>query len=572
MDIKNFIFYIFILMTSILFILITSCALFQTTQVKGRSSNEETESLEEPLKHVSDFPQNLRRDQPLTDINDAIVYTVNEAIYSDYGISLVGKVGSDVLIRGWFKWGDSWDTIEHYTNPNHRHYVQMAHDLGALFGGGLTCSAIYNGENNLVEEQVLDMATRDPNGELVDAWGQQGVRHGTLSNPAYLKYLLMWCQFQIDAGVDYLFMDEINAALHENEGFDDYSIQDFRDYLIRTYCEDKGWARDDKCWKKVFKVNLNDTSVCPDGTIASFDYRMYLKKYGLVRNPLAKTNKLLDDWGAFRLDRDDRAWKWLIDSIRDYAASKGCHVFISANGLAPYVDLQVLGIWDMWRVRGDSIDLSKSQIEDWATIVIKGQEIAKKRVPVIFFHDWGFGGFQWMQVSPVERKLWMRVRGAEIYAAGGYFAFPILGPYGNNALHDGTIKEVARQTAFYQQYKSLYLEARLVGFKLVESSESLLSIALWRRENPPALILHAINRRAKGGKPTQRVNVTVKVHTVDMPRIARIVSPDWTNERQGEFSTDGRYLFVTLPQLEAYAITILEYDSLPELIITESQK
>lgn len=76
MDIKNFIFYIFILMTSILFILITSCALFQTTQVKGRSSNEETESLEEPLKHVSDFPQNLRRDQPLTDINDAIVYTV----------------------------------------------------------------------------------------------------------------------------------------------------------------------------------------------------------------------------------------------------------------------------------------------------------------------------------------------------------------------------------------------------------------------------------------------------------------------------------------------------------------
>lgn len=50
-------------------------------------------------------------------------------------------------------------------------------------------------------------------------------------SPAYREYLLAACKRQIDAGVDYLFMDEINAALQADEGFDDHSIADFRQFL-----------------------------------------------------------------------------------------------------------------------------------------------------------------------------------------------------------------------------------------------------------------------------------------------------------------------------------------------------
>jgi hypothetical protein len=194
-------------------------------------------------------------------------------------------------------------------------------------------------------------------------------------------------------------------------------------------------------------------------------------------------NPLAADWHAFRRERDDRAWKWLTDTIRAHARSKNRRVLISANGLARYVDLQVLGVWDSWRVKNGAVDLAESQIQEWASTVQAGWALAgrgredgsagaspsRRRVPVVYFHDWGFGGFPWMQISPADRRLWMRVRGAEIYAAGGFFAFPVHGPFGNDAARDATLGEVARQTAFYQRNKALFLNAHLVGFEPLAS-------------------------------------------------------------------------------------------------------
>lgn len=465
------------------------------------------------LEPVADFPAQLRRQQPVTEIRDAIVYTVHETMESDDGIRAGAKAGSDCWIRAWFKWHQARDYAAM------AHLVPKAHALGALFGGGITCSALYHGENGLTEAQVLDMATRGPNGELVDAWGERGCRHGTLSNPAYLDYLLSWCRQQIDAGVDYLFMDEINAALQSDEGFDDYSLR---------------------------------------------DYRAWLEKRGLGFKPPAP-GKPPAEWHAFRRERDDRAWKWLSDSIRAYAASKGRHVLISGNGLARYVDLQVLGVWGLWRVKDGCVDLSERQLDDWASTVAAGRAMAGARVQVVFFHDWGFGGFPWMEVPPPERELWMRVRGAEIYAAGAFFAFPVHGPMGNDALRDGTIREVARQTAFYQRNKSLYLDARLLGFEPIETNDSLLSCALWRREEPPVLMLHVINRQAKDAKPVRRSNIAVTLHVAKAPKAVRIVSPDWTGERRGRARVEDGRLTVTLPQLDAYAVAMLDYDALPEV-------
>ncbi|HRT97893.1 MAG TPA: hypothetical protein P5532_26095, partial [Planctomycetota bacterium] len=394
-------------------------------------------------------------------------------------------------------------------------------------------------------EQLLDMATRGPDGALVDAWGTPGCRHGSLSSPAYLDYLLSWCRQQIDAGVDYLFMDEINAALQANEGFDDHSIRDFREFLRRRFPDGKGWR-----------------APMP---LETFDYRAYLKARGLAERPHAPRNPLASEWHAFRRERDDRAWRQLSDAIRAYAASKGRRVLLSANGIAPYVDLQVLGVWGLWRVKDGAIDLSESQLDEWAATVANGHALARRRVPVVFFHDWGFGGFPWLKVPPADRRLWMRVRGAEIYAAGAFFAFPVHGPFGQDALRDGTLAEIARQSAFYQRHRRLYLDGRVLGFEPLETPEPLLSLALWRCDQPPALLLHVINRDAADGEPRARRNVTVRIPNCPEPRAVRIVSPDWEGEKPGKASRDGSALCVVLPELQAYAVAMLDYEAVPSL-------
>jgi len=509
------------------------------------------------LGDIADFPEGLRRKRPVQRIADAAVYTINELVDSDYGLALARKVGSDVLVRAWFKWHNAHD----YSKL--AHLVPKAHALGALFGGGITCSALYDGENGITREQLLEMATRGPDGSLVDAWGVPGCRHGSLSSPAYLEYLLSWCRKQIDAGVDYLFMDEINAALRANEGFDDHSVRDFRAFLLRRYCDARGWKPDDPRWRQTFGVDTADKAICPDGTIASLDCRAWLKARGLVARPRGRGNPLAAEWLAFRRERDDRAWKWLSDAIRQYAAKKGRRVLISANGLARYVDLQVLGVWGLWRTKDGRVDLSESQLDDWAATVARGRALAGRRVPVVFFHDWGFGGFPWLKVPPADRRLWMRVRGAEIYAAGAFFAFPVHGPFGQDALRDGTLAEIARQTAFYQRHRSLYLDGRLLGFEPLETDEPLLSLALWRVEKPPALLLHVINRQAEGGEPKPRRGVTVRIPSCPAPTSVRVVSPDWDGEKPGRAAREGAALAVTVPELQAYAVAILDYEGAP---------
>lgn len=508
------------------------------------------------LQEPPDFPKELRPKQPVSSLQEAIVYTVNEPIHSPYGIRLARKVGSDVLIRGWFKWGNAPDWSVY--SP----LVREAHQIGALFGGGVTCSVFYEWENGLTPQQAQDMATRDPAGNLVDVAGVAQCRHGSLSNPAYLQYVLQWCQRQIDAGADYLFMDEHHGALLPNEGYDDYSLSDFVRYLLRKFCQQQGWKRDDHRWQERFAISLHDPAICPDGTIATFQYRAYLRQQGCLDEPLSARNPLREEWLQFRHERDERAWKWWTDAIRAYAKGKGRRVYLSANGLAKHVDLQVLGVWHLWKTRDGQVDLLPSQMHDWRRTVREGWYEAGKRVPVVFFHDWGFDGFPWMQVAPSEREIWMRVRGAEIYAAGGFFAFPVLGPFGNDALRDGTLHVVARQSAFYRRHKDLYLRAHLVDLQAVESEQPLLSTALWLRDQPPALIVHVINRQRQGKELVQRRHVWLRLPVQTPPRRAVALSPDAPPQRVNVQVVPGG-IRLHLPQLVAYSVILLEYSRLP---------
>ena len=225
----------------------------------------------------------------------------------------------------------------------------------------------------------------------------------------------------------------------------------------------------------------------------------------------------------------------------------------------------MLGVWEQWRTAQGRIDLSESQIEQWGSTVASGWGLVGKRLPVVLFHDWGFGGFPWMEIPPEDRRLWIRVRGAEIYAAGGFFAFPVHRPSGNDARQDGTLSEIARQSQFYHQHQDLYLDAELLGFEPLETSEPGLSLALWRRRSPPNLILHVINRETVDGNPKHRAAVTVRLPVGHEPQTVRVVSPDWAGEQVGTARAASDRLTVTVPTLEAYSVAILEYDALPDV-------
>ncbi len=519
---------------------------------------------------VPDFPAPLRRTEPVRDIRDAVIYTINEGTRSAYGLELARKVGSEVMIRAWFKWGKA--------PPVHRwrELPRQAHAFGALFGGGITCSALYDNENGLTPEQVLDMATRGPDGNLVDAWDRPGIRHGSLSSPAYLDYLLRWCREQIEAGADYLFMDEHTAALSDREGYDDHSLNAFRRFLLEEYEPTRGWAETDPRWLAEFGIDPSDRALCPGGTVASFDYRAYLRARGHLERPRRPENPLAAAWDEFRAQRDGRAWKLLTDRIRACAAEQGRKVLISANGIAPFVDLQVLGVWGQWATREGHIDLSEDLIPHWRAVVRKGCRAAGREVPVVLFHDWGFGDppFPWLAVPPSERVVWMRTRGAEIFAAGAFFAFPVLGPFGCDALRDGTLAAMARQTAFYARHRGLYLRSRWLGREGLGADADGLSLAAAWSDDARAVVLHVVNRDVRAGALVPRTGpVRVRLPLPSPPDAAVAISPDHEGERPLECREAEGAVEVVLPSLEAYSVVLLRYAAAPDLsAITDASR
>ncbi|MCL4206240.1 MAG: hypothetical protein KJ000_27465 [Pirellulaceae bacterium] len=526
---------------------------------------------------AGEFPAELRREEPVAEIDRAVVFTVNEFTRSEAELALARSVGSDVLIRGWFKWREAPAVQSMVEIP------RQAHQIGALFGGGITCSALYDGENGIPREHLLDMATRGPDGRLIDAWGQPGIRHGSLSSPAYRDYLFRWCREQIDAGVDYLFMDEIDAALGPQEGFDDHSLADFLRWLREESAETKGWADDDARWTTL-GVDLSNPAIAADGTMRTFDYRGYLRAGQWLGDPHSAANPLAAHWAQFRRHRDDRVWRGLTDRIRSYAAEKQRKVYLSGNGIVPYVDLQVLGVWDRWAVRDGRIDLGESQVPAWRAVVQRGRQVAGRAVPVVLFHDWGFGNppFPWLAVPPADRAIWMRTRGAEIYAAGGFFAFPVLGPFGCNAARDGTLGEIQRQTVFYQRNRDLYLDSDFLGSETLRTEDEDLSLAVGWHSERRSVLLHVINRRVRDGQlePRQAAQVWLPLSVApDAPvqgtspggqasepvPYSVVVSPDWPGERKARVEQRDGGLLVTLPEFEAYAVAELSYREPPEL-------
>jgi hypothetical protein len=85
---------------------------------------------------------------------------------------------------------------------------------------------------------------------------------------------------KIDGGADYLFMDEINAALQADEGSTiTPPPTSGRSCSTATGKQGVG-GRTTPGWRDHIQVDFADTGMTPDRSMATFHYRAYLKTRG----------------------------------------------------------------------------------------------------------------------------------------------------------------------------------------------------------------------------------------------------------------------------------------------------
>ena len=515
----------------------------------------------------SEMPQLVTHPQDLT------LFTINEFDHTPHACTISMEVPSQSWERAWFKWGNApdWQSMSGD--------VHNAHAVGALFGGGTTCSALYPHENGITTAEFMDMATRDPHGKLFLV--SNSYYHGSTVSPAYRRYVLKWAELQIDAGVDTLFMDEVNGAYCALEGFDAYGLAAFRRYLLRRFVKAEHWSIRDSRWKSQFGIDLTDPVQCPDHTIQTFNYAAYLRKNHWAYEPQHKGNPLASIWGApqaitaesYSAWRNNSVWHYWVSHIRAYAARRNRRVWIAANGLNRWVDYQIGGggaIWNFPRSPDGRLDCTSSYLTDWRSYHARSRELLDGRdVPIMIFNDWG-NGMPWMNnLTAAERAAWLGAYAPEIFAAGLFFAYPVLGPWGCNVATDGMLTIIQKQAKFVKNISPL-LRRVVWQNPAIAAYTGKAEIIIQRQPHAHRLIVHLINRKYHGLKPIRQLAQELRLEVKARPKAVRLHNADtgaatdapWTCDTNA--ASPGCCLVrITIPSLLTWNVIEVELPALP---------
>ena len=496
--------------------------------------------------------------------SDLTLFTINEFDSASDALSLSSSAPSQNWVRAWFKWANAPDL------RGLGYMVQQAHAYGALFGGGVTCSALYKNENGITDSQFMGLATRDPDGHLFLI--SKSYYHGSVENPAYRLYVLHWAEQQIDAGVDTLFMDEVNGAYSVHEGFDTYGLAAFRRYLIHRFITEDHWSNTDPRWSSRFHINLNNELESPDGTIQTFDYAAYLRQNHWDGQPDNGDNPLSSIWGepgditndTYSAHRNNSVWHYWVTELRKYAQKKHHRVWIAANGLNRWVDYQIIGCpWNFQRYPDGQLSCTGSNLPYWRSAYEQSRVLMKgKDVPIMTFNDWG-EGMPWMNLTSSERAAWLDAYAPEVFACGIFFAYPVHGPFGCDASTDGTLSVIQKQARFAASVATL-LHRVVWQDPNAARYNGKAEITIQSQPDRKKLIIHLINRDYSGLSPSTQTTkllhiaiairpLNVTIHNADTGEVSaaswKYNSLDIFPERR-----TGGTLSVTIPSLKTWDI------------------
>jgi hypothetical protein len=261
-------------------------------------------------------------------------------------------------------------------------------------------------------------------------------------------------------------------------------------------------------------------------------------------------------------ERREEAWRYQCDSLREYARSKGRKVQIAANGVNRHVDFQIQGLWDDTVTKKDGrLDVSRSYVGLWRGALDRSRRLLGRDVPVMFFHDWGDGFPYWGRLTGDEHKLWLRVYAPEIYAAGGFFAFPVHGPFGCDSRKDGSVAVIRKLAEFFNTHAALYRNTKWLSERQVVADRPGITCLAKYQAGAQRLLLHLANRACAKDSvelaPVKdlRLSFPVLGETVR----AAIVSPDLEEALAATPATDAGKTSVVIPSLVSYALVSVEY-------------
>lgn len=491
----------------------------------------------------------------------------------------------DIVIRGWQRW-DVYGTNASDYNAAALAELQAA---DVRFVGGTTASVVFARETD--PARFERWATRDARGNLVPHDNiVPGAHRASLANPDYRRYLVDIAKLQIDAGVNGLSFDELNASyLGQNlvsgdEGFDDYDLADFNAFLLAKY---PGVNLAERFAMR--PGNLLDSRVLPYDLQNGFDYRCYLEENGWQAAPFATQNPLAAEWGRTIANRPDpdatsfvdnavmhRYWREIADEVRAYATERyGRDLYLTSNGLFPYVDFQSVGLYDgnldgPGRSQVDYVPVVKSGslaghldgrvslAETMRELRTRGERLAPG-APLVLFLDWPNAAMDRYNALPTaERADYFRLYGAEAYANGMFFAFHLRTTTGEpTATEAGTLGPFKELAAFYRSHTKLYhgvtLSSRVADFALPSTM-----VSVMEREAPRALLVHLVNHEYEAGFVEQAA-IPLSVPLDSPPVSVTLASPDLVADEELPFDQDGGVVAVTVPRLVAYDVVVIAY-------------
>lgn len=521
-------------------------------------------------------------------------FTANLDDYTVFGFSQhwnlnivdpqVTHTSPDINIRAWQKWGQSGNEPLDFAST----VISQYHENNIAFVGGATVSVYFYDE---AEDSVhfLDMVTRNAANEVIhrDIVGFNAYR-GNIANPGYRNYVVSMAKIQIDKGVDGIFFDEVNsgysgATWNGNEGFDDYTIRDFNIYLAEKYPD---YQKED--WLNIFDMsdtNFIDISQPLDDLDNNFNYREYLKVHGWQDNPLTGLNPLAKEWGSIESNRTETSntflaqwvskyWMDIVTKTRQYAKEKyGKELFITANGLFPFVDFHSFG---MYNGNHDSetgtevnyVPVSSGRLDGSVSLqnvfkrIYKKSRVLAGSAPVVLFIDWPTEMMSdYYNLPKNDKEDYWKIYTAEAYANGLFFAFHLRTsmPDDPTAEEHGMLDFLRDYPLFYRENKSFYLNNEILD-NPVALSESHINTSMMLHADSGRYTIHLVNHNYETGRGMiKKKDFPVSVSLDSVPKSVYMKSPDFSGYRALESTFQNGTLNITVESLEYYDVIILDY-------------
>ncbi|MGA2651302.1 MAG: hypothetical protein ABSF28_12295 [Terracidiphilus sp.] len=528
-------------------------------------------------------------------INPAVYGTGSTAGWTVFGFSQeadllssgdpqVFEMAPNVVPRAWARWDTGGVVASQYNFG----YPAQAQTAGIVFIGGTTTTVLFGNEFP-APVAFNAVVSCNADGQPVVQPAPQGFYRGSLASPAFRQYIIGISEIQIDGGLDGLFFDEVGGSYDglsfgNDNGFDDADVADFGGFLCAKY-PNLTVAQ----WQTQFGIMAADNLNCSAAASTSgrtFDYRGYLARNRWDTNPLTSANPLAAEWGVTNdyhpLTQNGTFtntylylvyWQDIVVTLRNYARQKyGKEIYITANGIFPFVDFQARGINDFnddgpggtdvdycpLTASGDLMG-TQSLMQAFLTTKQRSALVAGRVVPVSEFLDWPSGPMsRYLSLPASELQDYWRMYVPEALAVGVNLAMHLEDSIGDpTATQLGLMPYFEQTSAFYKApaHAALYGNAtNLSGTVTVSASNVATNLT---RLADGRTVAHLINHNYSKGFQTQSgVVVTFPVATA--PATVTLVSPDNSADTNVSFTYGNGQVQVTVPQLTAYVALVAQ--------------